>query len=52
MTDRFRALAEIGLDFATIAPGSSDMTWEEGWHSIERIGREVIPQLRSGSPTR
>jgi 5,10-methylenetetrahydromethanopterin reductase len=52
VTDRFQALAEIGLDFVTIAPGSSDMTWEEGWHSIERIGREVIPQLRSGSPAR
>lgn len=43
--DRFRALSETGLDFVTIAPGSSDMDWETGWRSIERIGREVIPAL-------
>ena len=43
---RFRALAEIGLDFVTVAPGSSDMDWEAGWKSIETIGREVVPALR------
>jgi len=42
---RFRALAAIGLDFVTIAPGSSDMDWETGWKSIERIGRDVITAL-------
>lgn len=42
---RLRALADIGLDFVTIAPGSSDMDWEAGWRSIERIGREVVPAL-------
>ncbi len=42
---RLHALAAIGLDFVTIAPGSSDMDWETGWKSIERIGREVIPAL-------
>ena len=40
--ERFEALARVGLDFVTIAPGSSDMDWEAGWRSIERIGREVI----------
>jgi len=49
VTSRFRALAEIGLDFITIAPGSSDMSWEEGWHSIERIGHEVVPMLAVGA---
>ena len=39
---RFRELAAIGLDFVTIAPGSSDMNWEVGWRSIERIGREIV----------
>ncbi|MEZ4334306.1 MAG: LLM class flavin-dependent oxidoreductase [Myxococcota bacterium] len=43
--ERFRALAAIGLDFVTIAPGSSDMDWETGWRSIERIGRELIPWI-------
>lgn len=43
---RFRELAQVGLDFVTIAPGSSDMDWESGWRSIERIGHEVIPTLR------
>lgn len=43
--DRFRALAGVGLDFVTIAPGSSDMDWETGWRSIERIGREIVPAL-------
>ncbi len=42
---RLRELSEIGLDFVTIAPGSSDMDWEAGWKSIERIGREVIPAI-------
>jgi 5,10-methylenetetrahydromethanopterin reductase len=44
--ERLSALAELGLDFVTIAPGSSDMGWEEGWRSIEAIGSEVIPGLR------
>lgn len=44
---RFRELAAIGLDFVTIAPGSSDMDWEAGWRSIERIGHEIVPALRS-----
>ena len=39
---RFEALSRAGLNFVTIAPGSSDMSWEAGWRSIERIGREVI----------
>jgi 5,10-methylenetetrahydromethanopterin reductase len=43
---RLAALEELGLDFVTVAPGSSDMAWEEGWRSIERIGSEVIPALR------
>jgi len=43
---RLRALAGIGLDFVTIAPGSSDMDWETGWRSIERIGAEIVPALR------
>lgn len=43
--ERFRALAAIGLDFVTIAPGSSDMDWETGWRSIERIGHELIPKV-------
>jgi len=42
---RLRALAATGLDFVTIAPGSSDMDWETGWRSIERIGREVVPAI-------
>lgn len=45
---RLRALAEVGLDFVTIAPGSSDMDWEAGWKSIERIGREVAPRVSPG----
>lgn len=43
--ERFCALAAIGLDFVTIAPGSSDMDWETGWRSIERIGHELIPWI-------
>lgn len=43
---RLGTLADLGLDFVTLAPGSSDMGWEEGWRSIERIGMEVIPALR------
>ncbi|MBK7951534.1 MAG: LLM class flavin-dependent oxidoreductase [Deltaproteobacteria bacterium] len=42
---RLRELAAIGLDFVTVAPGSSDMDWEAGWRSIERIGNEVVPQV-------
>ncbi|MFO0690291.1 MAG: LLM class flavin-dependent oxidoreductase [Myxococcota bacterium] len=42
---RLRALAALGLDFVTVAPGSSDMDWEAGWLSIERIGNEVVPQV-------
>lgn len=41
--ERLRRLAAIGLDFVTIAPGSAGMGWEQGWRSIEAIGREVIP---------
>lgn len=43
---RLRELAQVGLDFVTIAPGSSDMDWETGWQSIETIGRGVIPAFR------
>jgi 5,10-methylenetetrahydromethanopterin reductase len=43
---RLERLAQLGLDFVTVAPGSSDMGWEAGWRSIERIGRDVIPALR------
>jgi 5,10-methylenetetrahydromethanopterin reductase len=43
--ERLERLARLGLDFVTLAPGSSDMGWEDGWRSIERIGREVIPAL-------
>jgi len=42
---RLERLARLGLDFVTLAPGSSDMDREAGWRSIERIGREVIPAL-------
>jgi len=42
---RLSALAKLGLDFVTIAPGSAQMDWEAGWRSIERIGLEVIPAL-------
>jgi hypothetical protein len=44
--ERLRRLARIGLDFVTLAPGSAGMGWEQGWRSIEAIGREVIPSLR------
>jgi 5,10-methylenetetrahydromethanopterin reductase len=44
--ERLGALADLGLDFVTIAPGSSDMAWEQGWRSVERIGSEVLPSLR------
>ncbi len=47
---RLSALAALGLDFVTIAPGSAGMDWEAGWKSIERIGREVIPRIRRGTP--
>lgn len=43
---RLRELAQVGPDFVTIAPGSSDMDWEAGWRSIETIGHEVVPALR------
>ncbi len=43
---RLRRLAAVGLDFVTIAPGSAGMGWEQGWASIEAIGREVIPGVR------
>lgn len=43
--ERLAALAALGLDFVTIAPGSSDMDWEAGWRSIEAIGRQVIPRI-------
>jgi 5,10-methylenetetrahydromethanopterin reductase len=38
---RLERLARIGLDFVTVAPGSSDMDWEDGWRSIEAIGRLI-----------
>lgn len=50
VVERFRALAALGLDFVTIAPGSSDMGWEQGWRSIERIGSEVLPALADLPP--
>jgi hypothetical protein len=31
----------------TIPARSVDTGWEEGWRSIEAIGREVIPALRA-----
>ncbi|MAG29441.1 MAG: hypothetical protein CL908_00950 [Deltaproteobacteria bacterium] len=49
VVEHLAALADLGLDSATLAPGSSDMGWEEGWRSIERIGGEVIPALSRSS---
>ena len=43
---RLRRLAAIGLHSVTIAPGSAGMGWEQGWRSIEAIGRDVIPRVR------
>ena len=43
--ERLRKLASVGLDSVTIAPGSAGMGWEQGWRSIEAIGRDVIPSV-------
>jgi 5,10-methylenetetrahydromethanopterin reductase len=44
---RFRALAEIGLDFVHVIPGSSNVPRELAASSLATLGRDLLPALRA-----
>lgn len=45
--ERFRRLAALGLEFCWVAPGSPGMPRDVAVSSVARLGREVIPAVRS-----
>jgi len=45
--ERFRRLAALGLDFCTIAPGSTGMPREVAAASLSSLARDVMPALRA-----
>jgi 5,10-methylenetetrahydromethanopterin reductase len=45
---RFRALAELGLDFVHVIPSSSGVARDVAAASFVKLGRELLPALQSG----
>ncbi len=43
--ERFRALADLGLDFVHVVPGSRDMRPDVAMGSLQALARDVLPQL-------
>ena len=46
------ALAQLGLDFVHVVPASADVPREVARASIEKLGTEVLPALRTQLPSR
>ena len=44
---RFRALAELGLDFVNVIPSSSGVARDVAAASFVKLGRELLPALES-----
>jgi 5,10-methylenetetrahydromethanopterin reductase len=44
--ERLRRLAELGLDFCHVIPGSAGMPREVAASSVQRLATEVLPALR------